>query len=180
MAAPATYGCSQARGRIGAAAAGLHTPQPQPGQYWILAASVTYAAACSNTGSLTHWRRPGIKPTSSWILCWALNPLCHSGNALIFFFSSLEVYKFRNHSSIHLTNRNFREIPQVVYIYTSKRQSEGEDQKWSDSTPSAICLFPSASVSLQTSTSTASHGLCLFSQNLRVISRCHWKEIHTV
>ena len=35
-----------------------------------------YATACGNAGSLTHWVRPGIKPTSSWILvgflsCWA-------------------------------------------------------------------------------------------------------------
>ena len=25
-----------------------------------------YTPACSNTGSLTHWSRPGIEPTSSW------------------------------------------------------------------------------------------------------------------
>ena len=40
--------------------------------YWILATSVTYAAAWGNAGSLTHWTRPGIKPASSWILCWIL------------------------------------------------------------------------------------------------------------
>ena len=43
------YGSSQTRGRIGATAAGLHRSH-------------------SNTGSLTHWARPGIEPTSSWIL----------------------------------------------------------------------------------------------------------------
>ena len=42
-------GSSQTRGRIGATAAGLHRSH-------------------SNTGSLTHWARPGIEPTSSWIL----------------------------------------------------------------------------------------------------------------
>ena len=31
---------------------------------------------CSNAGSLTHWKRPGIKPASSWtlirfLICWA-------------------------------------------------------------------------------------------------------------
>ena len=35
---------------------------PDPG--W----SVTYTAAHSNTGSLTHWAGPGIEPTSSRIL----------------------------------------------------------------------------------------------------------------
>ena len=49
--------------------------QPQPQQHWIQAPSVTYAAACGNTGSFTHWARPGIKPTSSWTLCLVLNPL---------------------------------------------------------------------------------------------------------
>ena len=47
-AAPAAYGSSGARGRIGAVAAGLHHSH-------------------SNARSLTHWVRPGIEPTSSWI-----------------------------------------------------------------------------------------------------------------
>ena len=37
----------------------------------------TYAAACGNAGSLTHWLRPGIKTPSSWRLCQVLNPLSH-------------------------------------------------------------------------------------------------------
>ena len=44
---PAAYGNYQARGRIGAVAAG-HSH--------------------SNTTSLTHWARPGIQPASSWTL----------------------------------------------------------------------------------------------------------------
>ena len=55
--------------------------QPQPRQHWIRAASVTYTAACSSAGSLTHWVRSGIKPTSSWTLCRILNPLSHSRNS---------------------------------------------------------------------------------------------------
>ena len=34
----------------------------------VQVSSETYATACSNAGSLTHWARPGIKPASSWIL----------------------------------------------------------------------------------------------------------------
>ena len=45
----------------------------------------TYAAACSNTGSLTHWARPGIEPTSSQRLCWVLSLLSHSGNSIPLF-----------------------------------------------------------------------------------------------
>ena len=56
-AAPMTYGGSQARGRIGAAAAG----QPQP-QHQIQAPSATYTTAHGNTRSLTHKVRPGIEP----------------------------------------------------------------------------------------------------------------------
>ena len=41
----------------------------------IRAAAVTYAAACWNCRSLTHWVRPGIEVPSSWIwvgflTCW--------------------------------------------------------------------------------------------------------------
>ena len=33
----------------------------------IRAASATYTTAHGNAGSLTHWAKPGIKPTTSWI-----------------------------------------------------------------------------------------------------------------
>ena len=42
-------------------------PTPQPQQHGIWTAGVTYATAWSNTGSLTHWVRPGIKTViSEW------------------------------------------------------------------------------------------------------------------
>ena len=51
-------------------------PQPR----WIQTTSVTYATACGNAGSLTHWGRPGIEPTSSWRLCQALTHWATMGN----------------------------------------------------------------------------------------------------
>ena len=45
-----------------------HQPIPQPQQRQIRAASVTYATAHSNAGSTTHQGRPGMEPTSSWIV----------------------------------------------------------------------------------------------------------------
>ena len=42
------------------------TPQPQQRQIW--ATSATYTTAHGNTGSLTHWERPRIKPKTSWFL----------------------------------------------------------------------------------------------------------------
>ena len=59
----AAYGGSQAKGRIGAIVAGLHHSHSG-----IRAAPVTYTTAHVNTGSLTHWVRPGIKSVSSWTL----------------------------------------------------------------------------------------------------------------
>ena len=56
-AAPAAYGSSQARGQIRA------TPQ----QCGIQAESATYTTAHGNTGSFSHWERPGIEPISSWM-----------------------------------------------------------------------------------------------------------------
>ena len=64
-AVPESYGSSQARRWVGAIAAGLHYCSQQRG---IWAASATCTTAHGNVGSLTHWLRPGIKPTSSWIL----------------------------------------------------------------------------------------------------------------
>ena len=41
---------------------------PQPQQWQIQATSVTYTTDHGNTGSLTHWARPGIELTTSWFL----------------------------------------------------------------------------------------------------------------
>ena len=46
---------------------------PEPQQLRIWAASVTYTAAHGNTGSLSHWARPGIKPETSWFLVGFVN-----------------------------------------------------------------------------------------------------------
>ena len=53
------YRGSQARGLIGAVAAGLYLRR-------IRALSVTYTADHSNAGSLTHPTGPGIEPATSW------------------------------------------------------------------------------------------------------------------
>ena len=49
----------------------LPTPQPQP--LWIWATCATYTIAHGNAGSLTRWARPGIEPTSSWVLVGFVN-----------------------------------------------------------------------------------------------------------
>ena len=64
-AAPEAYGSSQARGPIRATVAGLHHSSRQRR---IQIMPVAYPTAYCNAGSPTHRVRPGVKPTSSWIL----------------------------------------------------------------------------------------------------------------
>ena len=56
--------------------------------------------ACSNTRSLPHWARPGIKPASSRTLCRVLNPPNHNRNSESSFFWILCVLKPSNPYSI--------------------------------------------------------------------------------
>ena len=63
-------------------------PMPHPQQHRILAASVTYAVACCNARSLTHWMSPGIEPTSSQRQRWVLYPQSCCGNFNIIISSS--------------------------------------------------------------------------------------------
>ena len=60
-AAPVGHGSSQARGWIGATASGPHHSHSRS----IGTESATHTTA---HGTLIHWARPGIEPTSSWIL----------------------------------------------------------------------------------------------------------------
>ena len=55
---------------------------PQPQQHRVSTTSATYAAACSNALSLTHWAKPGIEPMSSWTLYQVFKPLSHNRNSL--------------------------------------------------------------------------------------------------
>ena len=63
-AALAAYGGSQARGLIGAAAAGFR--QSHSNARSIRAASETYTTAHGHARSLNHWARRGIEPATSW------------------------------------------------------------------------------------------------------------------
>ena len=63
-AAPMAYGSPQVKSQNQDC---ICQPTPQSQQCRIQAASATYTIAHRNTGSLTHWARPGIKPLSSWI-----------------------------------------------------------------------------------------------------------------
>ena len=110
------YVCSQARGPI------RTTPQPQPCGIW--ATSATYIRAPGNTRSLTHWARPGIKPTSSWILVGFVTTEAR-WELLFCFFQTLH----HNHSCIKTFFKNFSLITYTkmyvvtmcIYLLTSKK-----------------------------------------------------------
>ena len=67
---PVAHVGSQARGLIGAEAAGVGQ---RPQQLGIRAESATYTTAHGNARSLTHWVRPGMEPATSWFLVGVIN-----------------------------------------------------------------------------------------------------------
>ena len=82
---------SQASGQIGAAAASLCLSHSNTRSKPHLQPAV-HTTACANTGSPTHWARPGIEPSSSWT---QLNQLSHKGSSLIkTFFKNLSSREF--------------------------------------------------------------------------------------
>ena len=76
------YGGSQARGPSGAVATGLGHSHSNAG---IKAESATHTTAHGNTGSLTHWARPGIEPATSWFLVGFVNHCATTGTPRLFF-----------------------------------------------------------------------------------------------
>jgi len=59
--------------RLGVYWSWSYWPMPEPQQRRIWAVSATYTTTHSNTGSLTHWARPGIEPATSWFLMGFVN-----------------------------------------------------------------------------------------------------------
>ena len=76
-----TYGSSQARGQIRAAAADLSHSHSN-----TRSEPMTYARAHDSTGALTHWVRPGIEPASLWILARFLTHWATIGTPQSFLF----------------------------------------------------------------------------------------------
>ena len=88
---PMAYGSLQARGQIGAIAAGLHYSHSHAGSEPSLQPTSQLTATLD---PLTHWEGPRIKPTFSWILVrfvfhWVTTGTPHTQFWDIFFFSLL-------------------------------------------------------------------------------------------
>ena len=89
-AAPAAHGSSWARRR---------KSERQTQQGGIQATSATYTTAQGNTRSLTHWVRPGIEPSTSWIIVgfvtgWATTPQCYFLTSITYYGEALESWQF--------------------------------------------------------------------------------------
>ena len=78
-----------------------------------------YITAWGNNGTLTHWTRPGIKPSTSWTLCQVLNPLSHNGNSLnIYFFELMFLFPLDIHPEVELLD-HIMVVPSLVFWETS-------------------------------------------------------------
>ena len=103
---PMAYGGSQARGVIGAAPAGLRQSHSNVGSK---PPSATYTTAHGNTGSFTHWARPGMEPATSWFLVGFVNHCAMTGTPQL---ANLEVHLKQLMDQINSCNENFKNITQ--------------------------------------------------------------------
>ena len=81
-ATPAAYGGSQARGWIGAVATSLRQSHSNAGSEPRLQPTPQLTANTTvhgNAGSLTHWARAGIEPSTSWFLVGFVNHCTMTG-----------------------------------------------------------------------------------------------------
>ena len=129
-------------------------PTPQPQQCGIWAASAT--TAHSNTGSLTHWVRPGIEPTSSWILvqfinCWAMKG------------TSGWLSKLRKAKSSYLSIRPAQPRPMVSMWSVNLARAMWRQANDSSSKPSSIrhWLWPIQSAYYSKSAALVSLNACI-------------------
>ena len=123
---PVAYGSSQARGSNWSCSC---WPTPQPRPRGIRAESATYTITQGNTRSLTYWGRPGIEPTSSWILVGFVTAepwweLLHAGSSNPFVLTKVSRQVngencFLNNQSGTTRNPYAEETPQLTpYVET--------------------------------------------------------------
>ena len=95
----ATYGSSQARGRIGAATAGLHHSHISSGSEPRLQLHHN----SDNARSLFHWVGPGMERASSWILAGFITYWAPTGTHSSWLWLDLPFFLFVSDSSLFPT-----------------------------------------------------------------------------
>ena len=101
---------------------------PQPRQHKIQASSATCTEAWGNAGSLTHWERPGIEPTSSHILCQVPNLVSHKKNSPVMYFLIMICLISVEYKEIHCSLKIFR--PLINLARSSGSLSDTHDYCW--------------------------------------------------
>ena len=91
-------------------------PSPQPQNTGSEPESAAYTTVHNNTGSSTHWARPGIEPASLWILLEFLNCWATKGTPLNHFL------KWRSNQSFLCDDQK---IPQDLYLLNCKLYKGG-------------------------------------------------------
>ena len=109
--------------RLGAIQSCSCQPTPEPQQRGIPATSATYTTAHSNSRSLTHWARLGIKPATSWFLVGFVSACATMGTTSLYYCSSqivtltwLIVQKSLNDINIHKRDNNSTFIWINIYL----------------------------------------------------------------
>ena len=130
------------------------------------ATSVTYVAAHTNTRSLTHWARPEIKHTSSWILVRFLTHQVTVGTPFFFWLP----YKPGHHNARSLTccAQDQTYIPGLQRCHRSHCTTVG--------TPCCSSYTAKHISILRPSNYTPS---CLFNRNENTWSHKHLKNVHS-
>ena len=114
-------------------------PAPQPQQHQIQAPSANYAAAYGNTGSLTHWVRPGIEPASSQRQHQVLHPLSTMGAETPFFFFMIFIFFCYSWFTVFCQFSALQHGDPVTHIWTHFfSHIIMLHRKWLDIVPSAI------------------------------------------
>ena len=92
---------------------------PQPYHHQIQAMAATYITAHGNTRSLTHWARPGIRPTTSSFLVGFISPM-PQWELLSFFFFFLKTKPnwTISHTTITITLHEYQENQDKFYLRT--------------------------------------------------------------
>ena len=110
---------------------------------------VTYTTAHSNTGSSTHWMRPGIELVSSWMLvrfanCWATIGTPKGNSCLIYSRSSKQMFSLINnlYPYFQLQHAGFRKKKYIfLKAFVCKKPKGGVYfPVWTEITMSLTCI----------------------------------------
>ena len=106
--------------RLGVVSELSNWPTSQPQQLSTWAMSVTYTTAHGNARFLTHWLRPGIEPTSSWILIGFITTKPWRELPQILSYHSKDIYSHGRLWAQHTTTDTYIHPANIYYLLYSR------------------------------------------------------------